>query len=155
MDIPPPVPLMGPCIGERDTIIFRTTVRLPNLSYLLVYFVAEYLLRSPVAPGCHASSDCTTLRHVVSYPPAWALSHPTGLLPVLQEVLSLAKYLLLKDVLNYLDNQATDVFAAEVNAIFPYQTFNEILNLTIAALLRELLQHQTGQSGRRGGGCWP
>ncbi|XP_043226058.1 phosphatidylinositol 4-kinase alpha-like isoform X2 [Amphibalanus amphitrite] len=61
----------------------------------------------------------------------------------LEELLSLAKYLLLKDVLNYLDNQATDVFAAELQVIFPYQTFNEILNLTIAALLRELLQHQT------------
>ncbi|XP_037092304.1 LOW QUALITY PROTEIN: phosphatidylinositol 4-kinase alpha-like [Pollicipes pollicipes] len=62
----------------------------------------------------------------------------------LEEVLSLAKYLLVKDVLTFLDDQATDVFSSEPNAIFPYQTFNEILNLTIAALLRELLQQSDG-----------
>ena len=36
-----------------------------------------------------------------------------------QELLGLAKYLLMKDVLGHLDNEATDVFAAELNVIFP------------------------------------
>ncbi|CAG0914490.1 unnamed protein product [Notodromas monacha] len=69
-------------------------------------------------------------------------SSPTVPLRHLQAILSIAKPLLQPDMLQFLDDQATDVFVSEQVKIYPYKTFTEILNLVIVSLLRELLQRQ-------------
>lgn len=60
-------------------------------------------------------------------------------------ILSTAKKLLVKDVLNYLDDRAGEAFASGQIKIFPYNTFSEILNLVTVTLLREVLHHQNGK----------
>lgn len=63
----------------------------------------------------------------------------------LQTVFSIAKKLLTKEVLEYLDEQAKDVYLLQQIKSFGYKSFSETVNLVLVTLLRELLQNQTGK----------
>lgn len=61
----------------------------------------------------------------------------------LQQIFAFSKKLLAKEVLEYLDEKAGDIFALLQNKTFGYKSFSETTNLVAVTLLRELLQHQT------------
>uniref|UniRef100_T1J2J9 Thymidine kinase, cytosolic n=1 Tax=Strigamia maritima TaxID=126957 RepID=T1J2J9_STRMM len=65
----------------------------------------------------------------------------------LQAVLSNAKKLLTKQLLQYLDDQALDIFMSGEVLIFPYKGFSETMNLVVVSLLRNLLQNQKDLPG--------
>lgn len=64
----------------------------------------------------------------------------------LQQIFAFAKKLLAKEVLEYLDEKAEEVFSLLQNNTFGYKSFSETINLVIVTLLRELLQNQTDLS---------
>lgn len=61
----------------------------------------------------------------------------------LQQIFAFSKKLLAKEVLEYLDEKAEDIFALLQNKTFGYKSFSETINLVVVTLLRELLQNQT------------
>lgn len=61
----------------------------------------------------------------------------------LQQIFAYSKKLLAKEVLEYLDEKAGDIFALLQNKTFGYKSFSETINLVVVTLLRELLQNQT------------
>lgn len=61
----------------------------------------------------------------------------------LQQIFAFSKKLLAKEVLEYLDEKAGDIFAHLQNKTFGYKSFSETINLVVVTLLRELLQNQT------------
>ncbi|XP_065168456.1 phosphatidylinositol 4-kinase alpha isoform X3 [Atheta coriaria] len=60
----------------------------------------------------------------------------------LQAILAMAKKLLTKDMLAFLDEQSSEIYSTEKIITFPYKTFSETINLVMVTLLRELLQPQ-------------
>lgn len=62
----------------------------------------------------------------------------------LQTVFAIAKKLLTKETLEYLNEQAEDIFNLHQVKPYGYKSFSETINLVLVTLLRELLQNQTG-----------
>lgn len=77
-------------------------------------------------------SDSQSIRNKIQFP----INH-------LQTIFALSKKLLTKEVLEYLDEKAEDIFALLQNKTFGYKSFSETINLVIVTLLREILQNQT------------
>jgi hypothetical protein len=63
-----------------------------------------------------------------------------------QSVLALAKKILTKDLLAFIDEQASEVYLGGHAKVFPYKTLSQALTLAIVTLLRELLKPQDGKS---------
>lgn len=77
-------------------------------------------------------SDSQSIRNKIQFP----INH-------LQTIFALSKKLLTKEVLEYLDEKAEDIFGLLQNKTFGYKSFSETINLVIVTLLREILQNQT------------
>lgn len=63
----------------------------------------------------------------------------------LQSIFAIAKKLLTKELLEYLDEQACDIFNLHQIKLFGYKSFSETINLVIVTLLKELLDNQSGK----------
>lgn len=63
----------------------------------------------------------------------------------LQEIFAIAKKLSTKEILQHLDEQASDIFSLHQIKTYGYKSFSETINLVLVTLLREVLQNQTGQ----------
>jgi phosphatidylinositol 4-kinase A len=61
----------------------------------------------------------------------------------LQQIFAFSKKLLAKEILEYLDERAEEMFSILQNSTFGYKSFSETINLVVVTLLRELLQNQT------------
>lgn len=64
----------------------------------------------------------------------------------LQSIFAIAKKLLTKELLEYLDEQACDIFNLHQIKLFGYKSFSETINLVIVTLLKEILDNQNGKS---------
>ncbi|RWS14888.1 phosphatidylinositol 4 kinase-like protein [Dinothrombium tinctorium] len=62
----------------------------------------------------------------------------------LQKILSVSKRILSRELLQSLDELASDVFNSSNISSFPYKTLSEILTLTTLALLKELVSTEKG-----------
>lgn len=62
----------------------------------------------------------------------------------LQTIFAIAKKLLSKEVLEHLDEQASDIYSLNCIKSYGYKSFSETINLVLVTLLRELLQNQKG-----------
>jgi hypothetical protein len=56
----------------------------------------------------------------------------------------LAKKILTKDILAFIDEQASEVYLAGHAKVFPYKSLSQALTLAVVTLLRELLRPQNG-----------
>lgn len=63
----------------------------------------------------------------------------------LQEIFAIAKKLSTKEILEHLDEQASDIFSLHQIKSYGYKSFSETINLVLVTLLREVLQNQTGK----------
>lgn len=61
----------------------------------------------------------------------------------LQTIFAISKKILTKDILEYLDEQAGDIYALHgARTAYGYKTFSETINLVMVTLMRELLQNE-------------
>ncbi|CAD7087007.1 unnamed protein product [Hermetia illucens] len=61
----------------------------------------------------------------------------------LQTIFAIAKKLLTKEILEHLDEQASDIFSLHQIKGYCYKSFSETITLVMVTLLRELLQNQS------------
>lgn len=61
----------------------------------------------------------------------------------LQTIFAIAKKLSAKEILEYLDEQAADIFSLHQIKSYGYKSFSETINLVLVTLLREVLQNQS------------
>lgn len=61
----------------------------------------------------------------------------------LQTIFAMSKKILTKDILEYLDEQAGDIYSLHgAKSSYGYKTFSETINLVMVTLMRELLQNE-------------
>lgn len=61
----------------------------------------------------------------------------------LQTIFAISKKILTKDILEYLDEQAGDIYSLHgAKSSYGYKTFSETINLVMVTLMRELLQNE-------------
>ena len=60
------------------------------------------------------------------------------------EVFSLINQTLVKDLLQFLDRIAHDIYMTGSIQRFPYKSFGETLNLAMVSMMRELLRNKKG-----------
>lgn len=63
----------------------------------------------------------------------------------LQSIFAIAKRLLTKETLEFLDEQASDIYSLHQIKAYGYKSFSETINLVLVTLLREVLHNQTGE----------
>lgn len=62
----------------------------------------------------------------------------------LQTIFAISKKILTKDILEYLDEQAGDIYSLHgAKNLYGYKTFSETINLVMVTLMRELLQNES------------
>lgn len=67
----------------------------------------------------------------------------------LQSIFAIAKRLLTKETLEFLDEQASDIYSLHQIKSYGYKSFSETINLVLVTLLREVLHNQTGEGNRK------
>lgn len=63
----------------------------------------------------------------------------------LQIIFAIAKKLSTKEILEHLDEQASDIYSLHQIKSYGYKSFSETINLVLVTLLREVLQNQIGK----------